>query len=201
MPDEEWYQAAPVKILLILKEVNDTGQGFDLRDFLRAGGRPQTWDNVTRWVEGIFGQITGEDVLPWEHFELIGKERRAKALRQVCAVNLKKAGGIHTTSNGELEAATASDAARMRSQFSLYRADLTICCGSAVTASVQHHQLLGGQLADGTWKRTRRGVRYHPVGQHGVVIDYSHPAARISPNLLLYGLLDAVAEIRARGGE
>ena len=29
------------------------GEDWDLREFLREGGRKQTWDNVTRWVIGI----------------------------------------------------------------------------------------------------------------------------------------------------
>ena len=34
---------------ILLKEVNG-GEDWDLREFLREGGRKQTWDNVTRWV-------------------------------------------------------------------------------------------------------------------------------------------------------
>ena len=50
--DHEFYWKSGIKILFLLKEVNG-GEDWDLREFLREGGRKQTWDNVTRWVIGI----------------------------------------------------------------------------------------------------------------------------------------------------
>lgn len=43
---EKDYLESNPKIALILKEVNDPdGGGWDLREFIAEGGRPQTWDN------------------------------------------------------------------------------------------------------------------------------------------------------------
>ena len=43
---------ARYKIVYILKRRNG-GKSWDLRDFVYEGGRPQTWDNIARWTEGI----------------------------------------------------------------------------------------------------------------------------------------------------
>lgn len=202
--DEAGYDSAPIKLLFLLKEVNDPGEGFDLRDFLRNGAAlendqaPPTWINIARWVEGIIEVASGRPAQGWDHFHGVGHdlERRKTAFAQIVAVNLKKAAGVGTTRKTELATAAVKDEARLRAQLALYRADFTICCGSAVTAEVQSRQLLNVPRFDKAWKRTNRGIRYHLAGRHGAVIDYSHPAARVAPNLLLYGLLDAVAEIR-----
>ncbi|MDO6818910.1 hypothetical protein [Zobellia sp. 1_MG-2023] len=41
------YVKAEIKILFLLKEVNSE-KGFNLKQFVKDGGRTQTWDNVSR---------------------------------------------------------------------------------------------------------------------------------------------------------
>ena len=53
IPSESDYTSARYRIMYVLKEVNG-GLNWSLREFLRQGGRPQTWDNIARWTEGIF---------------------------------------------------------------------------------------------------------------------------------------------------
>ncbi len=50
--DEEEYLKAAYKILYVLKEVNG-GKNWSLVDFLREGGRPQSWNNISCWTEAI----------------------------------------------------------------------------------------------------------------------------------------------------
>lgn len=76
---EEDYMASTPKIAFILKEVNDPGGGgWDLRKFVSEGGRPQTWNNIARWVYGI-RNITS--IPEWNLFENISKEFRIKHYR------------------------------------------------------------------------------------------------------------------------
>ena len=63
--DETEFLAARYRIVYILKEANG-GKGWDLRDFVYDGGRPQTWDNLARWTEGI---LSWEKDHPWEEME------------------------------------------------------------------------------------------------------------------------------------
>lgn len=89
--DADEYARSRVKLLFVLKEVNDLGGGgWDLREFLRDGGRGQTWNTVTRWVEGI-EQLPC--TVPWSELSTVDNNRRKRVLRKVAAVNLKKEPG------------------------------------------------------------------------------------------------------------
>lgn len=67
LADENSYLSAPLKIVYVLKEVNG-GTDWSLREYLAAGGRAQTWNNIARWTEAIF-KIDKE--LPWSYWEKI----------------------------------------------------------------------------------------------------------------------------------
>ena len=84
---EETYIKSTPKLLFVLKEVNDPeGGDWDLREFMRNGATGMTWNNITRWVEGIRNLPND---MPWEMLEYIDEERRQKALRTIAAVNLR----------------------------------------------------------------------------------------------------------------
>jgi hypothetical protein len=188
--DQEAYLGSDPKIMFVLKEVNDPDGGdWDLRQFLREGGRPQTWDNVTRWMLGI--RKLPEDVI-WKDLSQITVEQRQAALKTVCAINLKKSPGGHTTDNQSLWGTSTEDKEFLKKQFDLYDADLTICCGS-VTTEILYQLMDFGQDPD--WITTSRGIWYHEHKPGHFVIDYAHPEARVSACLLHYGLVDAVNEI------
>lgn len=187
--DENAYISSAPRILFVLKEVNG-GEDWDLREFLRdSGGRSQTWGNITRWVLGI-RQLQSE--LPWRDLEDITEARRVETLRSICAMNLKKSSGGHTTDNNQLAVIAAEDRTFINEQFALYDADLTICCGSITC------DLLSSQVDFGPnprWDMTSRGVWYHERQPGKFVISYSHPEARVQDSLLYYGLVDAVREV------
>jgi hypothetical protein len=186
--DEVSYLSSSPRIVFVLKEVNG-GEDWDLRQFLREGGRSQTWDNVTRWVHGI--QFLSDDV-QWKDLETITEDKRTETLRSICAMNLKKCSGGHTTDNNELAAIAAEDRAFINEQFSLYDPDLTICCGS-ITCDLLYEMVDFGQ--DQKWRMSRRGIWFHERQPGKYVIAYSHPEARVQDCLLYYGLVDAVREI------
>ena len=187
---EDTYLASEPRILLVMKEVNDPGGGgWDLREFMREGGRGTTWNNVTRWVKGIRNL---ERDISWSELEEITEPQRIKALRSIAVMNLKKSPGGHTTKTDILAKGAWDDRDLLTEQFLLYDADLAICCGSIV-----------GDLFDDVvevcehrdWKSTSRGIWYRESRSQKYVVAYSHPQARVSPNLLYYGLVDAVREI------
>ena len=115
-----------------------------------------------------------------------------ETLRSICVINLKKSPGGHTTDNKELEDEAREDNNFLNRQFSIYAPDIVICCGSIV--SYLFHELI--EIPGETrWKTTRRGVEFHELQPNRYLISYSHPEARVSDNLLYYGLIDAVREI------
>ncbi|MBQ2960463.1 MAG: hypothetical protein IJE09_04485 [Oscillospiraceae bacterium] len=187
--DEAEYLNAPRKLLFLLKEVNG-GESWDLCEFLRKGGRAQTWNNVARWVEGIFNL---EREIPWTELDADKKsneQRRLDMLKKICAVNVKKSPGGHTSVNDEICDAGKRDAEYLREQLAIYEPEIIICCG---TDWVYSKELAINELQ---WQRTSRGIWYTYDGNR-LVIAYLHPEARVQSSLIYYGLIDAVKEILA----
>lgn len=187
---EHDYQTSSLKIVFILKEVNDPdGGGGDLRKFLSEGARPeprdQTWDNVTRWVRGIQNLPS---IREWSFYEEITRDCRKETLKSIVAMNLKKSPGGHTTAPKTLAAAARANKDYIRRQYSLYDPDITICggVGELFRKAVGHRM---------KWQETTRGVRWYERNARKYVVSFSHPAARVTDSLLLYGLLDAVREM------
>ena len=205
MVDPDEYARAPVKLLFVLKEVNDEdGGGWDLREVLRRGGQPQTWNTVARWVEGIEAL---PKVLSWdEHFE--GQpdlRRRQQALRKIIAVNLKKEPGGDEATPHKVREAAQRDRRFILDQLSLYAGgcapDYVICCGDLVTEALFGEVYRPARpLSDVDWTQTTRGVGY--ARENGTPhFGYYHPGYyAVWPPFLHYGLIDAVAEARMNAG-
>jgi len=190
--DEQYYIASKPSLLFLLKEVNDPnpgGGGWDLREFLCKGAQWQTWNNVTRWVQGI-RSLPAE--LSWAEVSTVTHEQRSKALCGIAAMNLKKSPGSETTVVPSFWQAAKEDAPFLREQFSIYDAEITVCCGSVVTDAFK--AFLEPDDAQG-WQETKRGVEFLEHGDGRYVVAYSHPQAWVANNLLYYGLVDAVREI------
>ncbi len=186
---ENDYLSSRLKIVFILKEVNDLGGGdWDLRKFIFKGGRPQTWDNITRWVNGI----RNLDAIPdWKFYSEITKEFRIETLKNICVMNLKKSPGTHTANHAAIKTVANEDKNYIRSQYSIYDADLTICGGTGkLFKSVAGHD-------SKQWRTTKRGIRWYERDIDKYVVSFGHPEARVQNSLLVYGLLDAVYEIYA----
>ncbi|MCD7732326.1 MAG: hypothetical protein LUH56_02655 [Oscillospiraceae bacterium] len=186
--DEQEYLSARYKIAYILKEVNG-GAGWDLREFVRKEeeyGRPQTWDNIARWTQGI---LSWEAELPWCELEKDNENRRKTFLRKIAAINLKKTSGGHTANTDEIYLAAEKYSQVIQAQLDIYRPNIVICCGTS--GPYIKHCYRGSEPE---WKMTTRGIWYFLDGK-SVVISYSHPEARTKDSLLYYGLMDAVKEI------
>lgn len=187
---EKCYLNAPTKICFVLKEVNDKdGAGWDLRKFIHSGAREQTWDNIARWVKCI-GHI--EQAINWNALKNITKDDRKAALRSICAMNLKKAPGGHTTNPKIFSTAVRDDKEFINKQYSLYNPDITICCGTG-----SHLQWILDLDKEKVYETTR-GIQWFLNSESKPIIIYNHPNARIAPSLLVYGLVDAVREINQK---
>lgn len=188
--DEKSFLNSSPKIMLVMKEVNDSDGGeWDLREFIREGARSQTWNNVTRW---IFGIQRIDISIDWNEIQNISNDQRKLLLRSICAINLKKSPGGHTTDKNALFQAAIEDKKFLNEQWDIYDPDLVICCGSVVSGFF-HKLVKFSEEPD--WKMTKRGIWYHEFQTNRYMIKYSHPEARVDDCLLFYGLVDAVREI------
>lgn len=181
--DEEQYSSSPRKLLFLMKEVNGAGVK-DLRDFLRGGGRPATWDNIARWVQGLHNL---DREYNWAELERDNDARRLEMLKKICVVNVKKVPGGHTSEARQIHTAGKESAEWLRQQVSIYQPELVICCGT----ERDYSEIIGRRL---DWHMTSRGILYLRE-QDRVVISYAHPEARVRDCLLYYGLVDAVKEL------
>lgn len=185
--DEDEYLNSRVKIMFVLKEVNDSGGGnWDLREFVREGARQQTWDLITRWVYGIRNL---DKEINWSSIENITIGQRKDVLKSICAINLKKSPGGHTTNAEDFYKVALNDKQYINEQVKLYDPDLIICCGTGELFS----DLVFEKLQN--WRVTSRGIWYHEFSTNKFLIAYSHPEARVQKCLLYYGLIDALKEI------
>ena len=183
--NETEYLNAPVKVLYLLKETNG-GSGWDLCEFVASGGRPQTWNNVTRWTNGIFN--INRDI-PWTELENITEQQRIEYLNKICVVNAKKTSGGHTSNYSEIQSAAQNSRERLIRQFEIYNPEIVICCG---TSSIYFEDIF--EVEEPAWKMTSRGIGFVRENDR-IIVSYSHPAARVKDCLLYYGIVDAVREI------
>jgi hypothetical protein len=181
------YLNSDIKLCFVLKEVNDLGGGgWDLREFVKDGARPHTWDNISRWVTGI--RNLGSD-LDWSALKDIGENDRRECLRSICAFNLKKSPGGHTTVRANFNSVVAEDKSFIEKQYNLYDPDITICCGTGWDLR------WALDLNDCEIFETSRGIKWFRNKRNKPVFIYAHPAARVQDSLIVYGLIDAVREV------
>ncbi|MFR1323829.1 MAG: hypothetical protein ACLSBL_01855 [Ezakiella massiliensis] len=185
LADESQYLSAEYKIIYIMKEVNG-GKGWDLRDFIKDGGRSQTWDNIARWTEGI---LNLDKDYPWDYLKEDNEARRMKYLKKIGAVNLKKLSGTYESIPNEISAAACENKQIIKEQIDLYDPDIIICCGTAV-------DYVNNCIdpAYKNWQMTRRGIPYIRLANK-IIIDHCHPGARFRDSIKYYALVDAVHEI------
>lgn len=188
--DPDAYCSSDPKVIFLLKDANaDKDAVWDLRDFLRDGKQSRTWDVITCWVMGI-RNLTKD--IPWVEVAGISQENHPEVLKSIVGINLKKTAGAGTTNEDDLYAHAQRDKDFLRRQIALYSADLIVCCGSNVT-NIARGCLLPSST--GAWKSTTRGIEYYKDPALGCFLAYSHPTARVSSNLLFYGLMDAIREV------
>jgi len=184
---EAHYLASKIKLCFVLKEVNDEGGGgWDLREFLRSGGRPATWDNVARWAFCI--ENLDEDI-SWQTLESLCESEKTRILRTICAMNLKKSPGTHTTERSSFSAIVREDQQFILQQYEIYDPDITVCCGTGW----EFREVLG--LGCVELFETSRGIKWFKDNNGCPIVIFPHPEARIQDSILAYAFVDAIREI------
>ena len=112
-------------------------------------------------------------------------------LRQICLVNIKKTAGGSVVDWSQFDSYFKQEINRnnLKKQLSYYTPDVVICGGTAWYLS----EIMGWDY--NAWKQTSRGVRYYKDGET-TYVDFCHPNNRGPKNLIYFGLLDALTELR-----
>ena len=198
----EWKNTYP-KILFVLKETN--GYDDDLRSFLKAGGRVQTWGNIARWSYLIKNMIA-ENIEPtFDDFKKRGNYcARKKHLSTACVINLKKTEGESTTNPNEFweyfKGSKAVDI--LKEQMKLYsQIDIVVCCGGIVFEIFKNKVLEEKELKTIKDFNLKNGNSYRELKLYKslkgyYVIDFIHPQQRTFTNENIWkSLVDIVKKI------
>ncbi len=183
------YEASDPKLLFVLKEVNDKDDSnWSLCEYLKEGGRGQTWNNVARWVTALNQEGPNRR---WDQIRDVENVRRCR-LRGIAAMNVKKTAGTGSSNWNELVKFATEDADLLEEQFAIYEPDFAILCGLPLDWIPQFH------CVRPQW--TNRGIEYREYvdGKYGIA--FWHPQARYPAQFLYYALADAATEIRERSG-
>lgn len=187
--DPKKYVASNPKIVFVLKEVNDPGgkEEWDLRSFLRKGGRGRTWNNVVRWALGMQNFTCRS----WRQYKSISAAQRKEVLTSIGVINVKKTPGGASSKSEEIKSIARNDSDLLEEQIELYKPNYLICCGRV------GHLLPRFQKLD--WCTTERGVDYCKLAENRFAVAYYHPQVRWPNHLLFFTLMDAIDELSAGG--
>lgn len=195
---KRWEQASP-KVMFVLKETNELDG--DLRDFLNAGGKGTTWNNIARW-SALFENIN--DDISYKEIDNSIKENRKKYLSKICAVNLKKsAGGASTNDKIFKEQITDADIELLREQIKLYKPNYIICCGKIISKFLVNTDNIAKRVIE-----NRKWISHFKIknkiysvwrdkNNNAFIIEFRHPNNRsnlYSNEALFKSLLSAIKE-------
>ncbi|XWN38179.1 MAG: hypothetical protein ROO71_04425 [Balneola sp.] len=182
---ENAYENSKLKILLILKEVNDKGGGgWDLRNYVSEKPRGMTWNMVSYWVKGI---LDLEKSFDWKCLKETKKSDRAEYLQSIAVMNLKKTPGGGSSDEKEIREFTQDDREYLSKQFNLYNSDIVICCGTGKFVK---------EIIEVDWKKTTRGIKYGEFENNKYIYSFYHPQARYPNHFKYYMLIDAIKELQ-----
>lgn len=183
--NEASYLSASRQILLLMKEVNDPeGGGWDLRDHLRNGTYPHTWNNAARWAYGILNSCPSFSDVPEPDAQF-----RKRWIEPLAVVNVKKVGGGASANQSDIMEYARGDRELLRTQLGLYKPGVTVCCSTSRAL-----RLLFDPVEIGPTRTTSNGTAYSKSATLGLVIHYYHPQVRYPANFLYTMLMEAVKE-------
>lgn len=186
------FEEQRVKILFVLKEANGSGQTWDMRDFMNAGGRSATWGNIARWTAAALEGASWDQVADMGSAEL-----RSHYTRAIAFLNLKKAPGEYRAIPREIRDAAISNSMLLKGQIELYQTDLIVAGGTF--DPVRH--VLGIEETEvqriGHEDGSVDTYVEHP--SCGVIASFWHPNARRGTERMFRDFVRLIECLRNRG--
>ncbi|WP_396634108.1 hypothetical protein [Maribacter sp. R86514] len=184
--NESEYTKCKIKVLYILKEVNDWKNG-DLREFVAKGARWRTWNNIARWQNGIQNYFDN-GITTFKNS--VNENDRKKILKTIAVLNLKKESGGPSSNMGQIWHHANEDKDLLKEQIDLYDPNIIICCGTGgIVSELQLFENIG------EFKKTSNGTLF-AKSEEKLVIQYLHPQCRKNKKLLFDNLLSSIEEIK-----
>lgn len=187
--DETCYSESSIKVLFILKEVNG-GKDWDLRNYLKGGGRASTLNNIARWQYGI-KNINKE--ITYDKIKSISQEFRKEQLKSIVVMNIKKESGGATAIPKLIWTYSWDDKEFLKKQIALYKSDIIVCCGTG--EMIKERELV---TKFDKWEISSSGVKYFKYtfeNKIQLIINFCHPAIRANAKEKFYLLTKTLKEI------
>ena len=199
---EEW-QATPTKVLLVLKDYNDSRQAnrhcpldkFNLEDREAVKANVpnlryhlaysisdkknwRTWNNAARWVYGLLNTRLGY-YPPFTEVNLQGNStHRTTNMRKVAVLDLKKSPGRSSCTKSMLDTyfdQHPESYSFLARQISLYgHLDFIVCCGDGVFYHLQQI-MQNAMFQKSHYVAKYKGKNYLITEGGTIIIDYQHP--------------------------
>ncbi|WP_078543531.1 hypothetical protein [Litchfieldia alkalitelluris] len=169
--DEEKYHSSKVKVLMLLKEVNDPYQTENwslvdlIQDQIQLKRNFPVWKRAGEWNYGLQHN--------WPYY-VEASQNFAEGLSSIATTNLKKSGGTGESNMEDIMTHAKEQLDLWTQEIEIMKPDLVICGG---TYSIVAELLaLQNQVSPA-------GTNYGKA-LNTTFIDFYHPAYRISPKVL-----------------
>ena len=200
--DQDTFENAKIKAVFLLKDTNDppsdTWSKWDLRDVLynKKFDQHQTmWTVIARWIyelniEKIKWNDKDRNKPFLNNYHSLGNFH-AMMHRQIAVVNCKKVGGGGQTDKTRLRSHIINYHHEIRSQLTMYGADLIITGGIPKGML----DIIFADIEKTENKSSNGLMHWHFPKLKTHLISYYHPACRIKHEVLHYTLVDAAKEV------
>lgn len=119
------YEAAPKKVLFVLRETNDYPKG-DIRELLSNGAYGNIFHQLAKWAWGILN-----DFPKFEEVDF-SPEMLANTIRKIAVMNLKKYTGGRIADFNLLHVFAFLDRDFIRREIEIIAPELIICCNTFI---------------------------------------------------------------------
>lgn len=123
---EEKYDAAPKKILFVLRETNDYKNG-DLRDLYKDGPRLQMAGQLSKWATGIL-----HDFPEFTEVDMNEGNIRTEAMKSIALMNVKKYTGGAIADFNLLHVFTRLDKDFIKREIEIINPQIIVCCNTFI---------------------------------------------------------------------
>lgn len=182
--DEETYDKEKIKILFVLKDVNNAkpDEKVDLRESLvTRTDEGKTWFNIARWYAGLNGAEYSEEITN------MTSEKQHAAMRKVAVMNIKKEAGGPEVSDECILTYAKNSVEQIKREIEICNPDIVIACGRVVFKSLKDEVFKINSDEDESYKKVAfdgKMINYGTCFDIGrflnmdktvYVVEYRHP--------------------------
>jgi hypothetical protein len=194
--NEEEYEAAPCKLLVLLKEANDKDNADDWSLIDLINDQIKAFEESEKNYLEIWRRIGLLSLgLKWGfdhyHHQVLGgiEQDIAEGLSAIAVTNLKKCGGGGSSNYDEIKQYAARDKDLWSKEVEIMKPDIVLCGGTfSIVCDLLGFEVLQGPSGADYGKALRT-----------VFVDFPHPMYQISPKIYYAYFIETMRELERIG--